>query len=208
MFILYANKTQLMVKKREPVTSGSVNIYQVRFEFSPNWDGLTRTAVFRSGTDTYSVLLDLSGECIIPWEVLTSHGRQLTAGVYGTRGNEIILPTVWADLGTILEGVAPGKETRPPTPEPWQEALDSKGDSLAYTYSGELGLYSGDRLLSSVPIEGGGGEGGTTDHRRLSHRDAAEQHPISSISGLEKELNRIPEPVEALTNTELEEMLK
>ncbi len=208
MFVLYANKTQLSVRKREPVTSGSVNIYPARFEFSGDWDGLTRTAVFRSSADTYSVLLDLSGECIIPWEVLTSHGRQLTAGVYGTRDNEIVLPTVWADLGTILEGTAPGKETRPPTPELWQEALDNKGDNLAYTDTGELGLYSGDKLLSSVPIEGGSGEGGTTDHRRLSHRDALDQHPIASISGLEKELNRIPEPVEALTNTELEEMLK
>lgn len=157
MFVLYANKTQLSVRKREPVTSGSVNVYPVRFEFSSDWDGLTRTAVFRSGTDTYSVLLDLSGECIIPWEVLTSHGRQLTAGVYGTRGNEIVLPTVWADLGTILEGTAPGKETRPPTPELWQEALNSKGDNLAYTDTGELGLYSGDKLLSSVPVVGGEG---------------------------------------------------
>lgn len=160
MFILYANKTQLAVKKREPVTSGSVNVYPVHFEFSGDWDGLTRTAVFRSGIDTYSVLLDLSGECIIPWEVLTSHRRQLTAGVYGTQDNEIVLPTVWADLGTILEGVAPGKETRPPTPEPWQEALNSKGDNLAYTDTGELGLYAGDKLLSSVPIEGGGESGG------------------------------------------------
>lgn len=31
---------------------------------------------------------------------------------------------------------------------------------------------------------------------------------VRPISGLEKTLNRIPEPVEALTNTELEEMLK
>lgn len=101
-----------------------------------------------------------------------------------------------------------GEDARPPTPELWEQQLAGKGDSLGYTYNGELGLYSGDKLLSSVHIESGGAEGGTTDHRRLSNRDAAEQHPITSISGLEKELNRIPEPVEALTNTELEEMLK
>ena len=51
-------------------------------------------------------------------------------------------------------------------------------------------------------------DGGTFDHQQLTNRDAPEQHPIGSISGLEKTLNRIPEPVEALTNTELEEMLK
>lgn len=54
----------------------------------------------------------------------------------------------------------------------------------------------------------GGGEGGTSDHRALDNRDAAEQHPIGSISGLADELSRIPEPVEALTNEELEGLLK
>lgn len=49
---------------------------------------------------------------------------------------------------------------------------------------------------------------GTTDHRELSERDAEGQHPIQSIIGLEEELNRIPEPVEALTNSELEEILQ
>ena len=65
-------------------------------------------------------------------------------------------PTVWANLGWIVEGAVPGGN---PLPEDWQEALDGKGDTLAYTEEGELGLYSGDKLLSSVPIEGGGGEG-------------------------------------------------
>lgn len=71
-----------------------------------------------------------------------------------------------------------------------------------------LGLIQEGTATGDAPEPEPPPEGGTTDHRRLSHRDAAEQHPIASISGLEKELNRIPEPVEALTNTELEEMLK
>ena len=37
------------------------------------------------------------------------------------------------------------------------DRLDSKGDTLAYTEKGELGLYSGDKLLSSVPVAGGEG---------------------------------------------------
>ena len=56
--------------------------------------------------------------------------------------------------------------------------------------------------IRTIPL---GAEGG--DHRVLTHRDAAEQHPITAIAGLKAELDRIPEPVEALTNTELEEML-
>lgn len=36
MFVLYANKTQLTVRKREPVTGGGVNAYHARFELSPD----------------------------------------------------------------------------------------------------------------------------------------------------------------------------
>lgn len=57
--------------------------------------------------------------------------------------------------------------------------------------------------IRSIPS---GGE--YRDHRQLSHRDAEEQHPIAAIAGLEEKLERIPEPVEALTNLELEEILK
>lgn len=49
---------------------------------------------------------------------------------------------------------------------------------------------------------------GTNDHKDLTNRDAAEQHPIDAITNLQQELDRIPEPVEAITNLELEEMLK
>lgn len=35
---------------------------------------------------------------------------------------------------------------------------------------------------------GGGGAGGTSDHKKLSNRDAADQHPIAAITGLEAAL--------------------
>lgn len=36
---------------------------------------------------------------------------------------------------------------------------------------------------------GGGGAGGTSDHQKLSNRDAADQHPIAAITGLEAALD-------------------
>lgn len=50
--------------------------------------------------------------------------------------------------------------------------------------------------------------GGVSDHRRLTNRDAEDQHPIESITDLKKEISRIPPPTEAITNSEIEEMLK
>lgn len=203
MFILDAVKNHLSVGKKEPVTSGSVNAYTVCFHFSADWDGLSRIAVFQSGCKEVSVLLDSSGECTIPWEVLTEPGRFLMVGVCGKRGEKLVLPTIWANLGVVLEGAVSGGALMPPTPEIWEQALDRKGDQLEYSGEGSLRLLSGEKELSSVFIAPG-----TTDHRQLSNRDAEEQHPIASITGLEAELKRIPEPIEALTNFELEEILK
>lgn len=158
IFILYANKNQLTVRKREPVTSGSVNVYRARFEFSDDWEGLTRKAVFQAGGKKVSVLLDESGVCDVPWEVLEKPMVPLEAGVYGTQ-NDTALPTTWANLGTVLLGAAPGDSARPPTPDIWQQELDGKGDVLDYDGL-NLSLMSGNKPLSTVQIVGGGGGDG------------------------------------------------
>ena len=163
MFELYAEKNQLTVRKREPLTSGSVNVCPVRIEFSPDWEGLDRTVIFQAGCREKTVALS-GGACEIPSEPLSVPGCYLMAGVCGRQGTSVVLPTVWANLGMIREGAVAGEPADPP--------------------------------------------GEPADHRLLTHRDAEEQHPIASISGLKKELERIPEPVEALTNFELEDMLK
>lgn len=154
IFILSADKSKLTPRQREPVASGSVNVHQVQFEFSPDWDGLTRTAVFKAGACTRYVQLNESGRCFLPWEVLETPDLPLMAGVYGARGASVALPTVWASLGMILPGVdAPEAGAAPSTPELWAQALAGKGDTLGYTETGELGLYAGDRLLSTVPAD-------------------------------------------------------
>lgn len=208
MFILYVDKTKLTLRARELMTSGSVNVYPVRFEFSPDWDGLQKTAVFRAGNGSVSLLLTGSNEVSIPWEVLQKPGLMLQAGVYGTRGENEVLPTVWANLGVILEGAEPGEIARPPTPDLWQQELAGKADG--FDYDGlNLHLKSGEKTLDTVRIVSNGGDGsGTTDHRLLTGRNAENQHPISSIDGLKEEIKRIPAPIEALTNLELEELLK
>lgn len=156
MFLLRAEKNDLALLEREPVTSGSVNVYGVSFEFSEDWAGLNKTAVFQAGCASREVLLGSSGACVVPWEVLRVPGYHLKAGVYGKQGGEVVLPTVWADLGVILEGVPTGGSP-PPSPELWEQELARKGDGLGYTEEGELGLFSGDKLLSAVPVSGGGG---------------------------------------------------
>lgn len=154
MFILYADKNRLTVRQRETVTSGSVDVYPVRFEFSEDWDGLSRTAVFHGGGESRSVLLDGGGETTIPWEVLEVPGRRLLAGVRGTRGGTEVLPTLWADLGPIWEGADTGQPGQPPTPDLWEQRLESRGSALRRDGQ-NLSLMSGDRTLSTVQLPKG-----------------------------------------------------
>lgn len=188
MFELYAKKNKLTVLEREAVTSGSVNVYAVHFNFSSDWDSLTKTAVFQAGEVSRAVLLPADGVCSIPWEVLAAPNVALKAGVFGTRDGSVVLPTVWASLGVILRGVDSDETARPPSPGVYEQLLDAlerKADGLDYDGS-FLSLLSGKKVLDTVPIAGGGGEGGVSDHRLLSHREDAEQHPIEAISGLEE----------------------
>ena len=157
MFRLYAKKVVLEVNQREVVTSNSVNVYQCQFQFDRAWDGLERTAVFQAGDNTVSTLLDGTGICVIPWEVLQDARRSLYAGVYGTKDGNIVLPTIWTKLCEIKQGVNPGESTQPPTPSVYEQILAEIGnlDNLATSEK--------DSLVSAINelYYSGGGGGGT-----------------------------------------------
>lgn len=158
MFVLYARKNLLEVNQKEMVTSGSVNVYQAQFSFDNAWDGLERTAVFQAGDETISTILDDTGVCIIPWEVLQDAKRTLYAGVYGTKDGEIVLPTIWASLGEIKQGVNPGQSTQPPTPSVYEQILAQIGNL------DELDTQTKESLVAAINElyeTGGGGGGGT-----------------------------------------------
>lgn len=156
MFELSASKVFLNVIQRETVTSGSANVYLCQFQFDDSWDGLDRTAVFQSGDDKVSVILDGTNQCQIPWEVLENPRRTLEAGVYGTKDGNVVLPTVWASLGTIKEGVSLGETSQPPTPGLYEQILSEIGDL------DDLSTTAKDSIVSAINelwATGGGGTG-------------------------------------------------
>lgn len=175
MFKLYANKVKLQRIDDETITSGSVNAYDVYFQFDSNWTGLSRTAVFSAGEIKKSVLLDDTGYCTIPWECMQESSRTLYAGVYGTKSDEdgtetVVLPTMWIDLGVIEEGATLGDSAQPPTPDVYsqilavaQEAVNLAGsvqDSVGNL--ADLETSAKDSLVDAINeiYESGGGGGG------------------------------------------------
>lgn len=124
MILLSASKNFLSCIAKELLTSGSVNVNEVQFQFSPDWDGLNRTAVFQVGGDATSIILDSDNKCFIPWEALQTPRRTLYVGVYGTKNGDIVLPTIWASLGEIKCGTTHGEEPEPPTPDLYDQILN------------------------------------------------------------------------------------
>ena len=124
MFVLCAEKSALTVCEKEKLASGSINVYQVRFEFSTDWDGLTRTAVFKGGRNSQSVPLDEDGVCTVPKEVLTACGCHLLVRVCGKRDGEIVLNTEEAILGMIWKGS--NRKPQLSQTEDWEEKISSK----------------------------------------------------------------------------------
>ena len=119
---LSAHDQTLTVEQSELLVSGSVNVYQAHFSFSDQWAELDKTAVFQAWYRTWAVPLD-GDTCSIPWEALKKPGCGLRVGVYGTKGGQLILPTVWAEVGKIEPGAAPGEPAQPPTPGVYDQIL-------------------------------------------------------------------------------------
>ena len=105
MIQFYANRRWGSCLTDDRLTTGSVGL-AVRFSFSEEWEGLAKVAVFRGSGR--SVDVHLSGEsCPIPPEVLTEAGDSLRIGVYGTDGESVVIPTVYAEAGRIVPGAEP-----------------------------------------------------------------------------------------------------
>ena len=108
---------QVLAFENTPViASGGLGEDFVSFEFCSKWDGLAKTAVFwRTEADAYHVLLDESGGCAIPPEVLTQEGV-IHFGVFGVGGDgeqrtsDVLRYTIVK--GVITEGTKPSEPTQ------------------------------------------------------------------------------------------------
>lgn len=113
------------------LTSGSVNVYNVQFKFSSDWDDLEKTVAFTDGIgEPILTRVNELNQCKIPWECLQTAGRELKVGVQGVKDATVILPTIWASLGKIKQGVTLGEMTQEPTPEIYNQILQSVQEVL------------------------------------------------------------------------------
>lgn len=146
----------------ELLTAGMSKAVTVQFVFSPEWDGLTKTAVFSNGKTTVDVLAaNWDGDTVpVPHEVLAVPGRHARVGVYGADESGVVLPTVWVSLGKVQPGADPsGDASADPSLPVWAQLQKQIGDL------DDLKTYNKDNLVAAINearSSGGSGGGGYT----------------------------------------------
>ena len=148
MIICQVTGAAITVAQNELLTTGMVQAVPVRFCFSPQWAALDRTAVFTAGTVSISCLLGEDNQCFIPWECLTRAGEYLRVGVYGTRGEKMVLPTVSCLLGPICTGTQPEENTPTEATPTLVQSLLTKAEAAvsvadALRTDADAGLFNG-----------------------------------------------------------------
>ena len=113
-----------VIERPAKITSG-IRGLPVEFTFDSQWEGLTKTAVFRAGEITKTVIDPKAGDTV-PWEVLEKPCVWLSIGVYGeNKDGSVVIPTTWANVCPIHVGVDPdGDPSTTPTPSIWQDMMN------------------------------------------------------------------------------------
>lgn len=139
------------------LTAGMANAVLCRFSFSDDWTGLQKMLVFTNGVETRDVMLD-GDECYIPHEVLAVPRVRVRVGVYGTDGENVILPTIWANLGDVHDAPDPsGDETTDPSLPIWGKILADIGNLSDLLTKDKESIV---RAINEIVQNGGGGAGG------------------------------------------------
>ena len=150
--IVQAQKASCRKSSGERITTGMVG-KKVTFDFSAEWDGLVKTAVFEGSGVKKDVTL--SGDtAVIPHECLTAPGGMLRVGVFGTDGT-IQTPTVYTDIGQIEQGADPSGDTSAdPTLPIWAQLQAMMGSLDNLTTTARDNLVA---AINEAAKSGGGG---------------------------------------------------
>ena len=172
----------------ELLTAGMAKAVTVEFVFSPDWDGLTKTAVFSNGKTTVDVLAaNWDGDTVpVPHEVLAVPGRHARVGVYGADESGVVLPTVWVSLGKVQPGADPsGDASADPSMPVWAQLQKQIGDL------DNLKTYNKGNLVDAInearSSGGGSGGGGYTIGDGLKLDAATNTLSVDTAAAVEKD---------------------
>lgn len=116
----------------EKIVSDSINMLEIKFTFSNEWKGMTKTAQFTQVQDgttyTYNVMLDSIGAADIPNEI--THGIVFIS-VFGVLGEKRMTTAPMAMPVEKSGYISDGDTPIPPTPDLYQQIIDLFNTGLA-----------------------------------------------------------------------------
>lgn len=188
MIQIHVNKASAhLCSPPELLTAGMSKAVTVQFVFSPEWDGLTKTAVFSNGKTTVDVLAaNWDGDTVlVPHEVLAVPGRHARVGVYGADERGVVMPTVWVSLGKVQPGADPsGDASADPSLPVWAQLQSQIGDL------DDLKTYNKGNLVDAINearSSGGSGGGGYTIGDGLKLDAATNTLSVDTAEAVEKD---------------------
>jgi hypothetical protein len=100
------------------IVEKSKNYLTAKFTFSGSeWKNVAKTAIFKKDDTVINVVLDESGRCEVPWEVITK--GTLRVSVFG--GDLVTVDT--ADVKILKSGYEEGNAPSKPTPDVYAQIL-------------------------------------------------------------------------------------
>ena len=124
---LVANDQSLEVAVNPVITSGEENTVTLHVDFSEDWNGFGKTAVFftEKNKNTLYEKVMTSGECIVPSEVMANEGTFLV-GIRGVNSTSKQVKTTSLVKYKISQGT-PAVIEFGPTPDVYEQLLGSYG---------------------------------------------------------------------------------
>ena len=139
---------------RKVIPAGIIGA-QVEFDYDEDiWHELHKTVVFK-GAATKDVVTD-ANIVTIPHEVVEKPFFRLSIGVYGVDADgNIVIPTLWENIGAILDAAAPSGDTSAdPSLPVWAQIQAMIGDLSNLTTTAKENLVA---AINEAAKSGGGG---------------------------------------------------
>jgi len=114
----------------EKPVADSVNYLFAHFEFlTSEWEGKIITALFTKEDKSYKMILDSSGDCLVPWEVIVGGGN-VYVSVYC---DELITATKSRIYIAPSGYVEDAENSQEPTPEMYDQIIAQIENLRTYT---------------------------------------------------------------------------
>lgn len=189
---LVADNQSFEVTENPVVTSGEENTVIIHVDFSEDWDGFGKTAVFfteRNKTTLYEKVMT-SGECTVPSEVMVEEGTFLV-GIRGVNSSTKQVKTTSLVKYKVLKGTPTVIEFGP-TPDVYEDLISAYG-RIDYELAVERARID---QLSSLE------EGSTTGDAELQDIRVGYDGTIYSSAGnaVRSQVNFLKEDLDYLSN--------